>query len=170
MVYKRAIKVLLTINNIISHNLDTIYEGAETLMRLCFGELKQTWSSVCLWRTLDHRATGKTGQNHSCHDLVHLHWLWAAEAEDNIQEITLVWVWSNPHLRSYMFNYPSHLHRASLVADTLLRCVVGATVCRAAVRLLQPWSAVNVLLLWSSLSTNAFSAATQLCAYTFRGK
>lgn len=57
---------------------------------LCVGVLKQTWSSICLWRTVDHGAAGKTGQNHGCHDLVHLYWLWAAEAGDNIQEMTWV--------------------------------------------------------------------------------
>lgn len=54
-------------------------------MCVCVCEVRQTWSRVCLWRTLDHRAAGETGQNHGCHDLIHLHWLWAAETEQNME-------------------------------------------------------------------------------------
>lgn len=42
--------------------------------------LRPTWSRIGLRETLHHRTTGQTGQNHGCHDLVHLHRLWAAEA------------------------------------------------------------------------------------------
>lgn len=52
---------------------------------VCVCEVRQTWSRVCLWRTLDHRAAGETGQNHGRHDLIHLHWLWAAETEQNTE-------------------------------------------------------------------------------------
>lgn len=51
----------------------------------CGDAMRQTWSRICLRRTLDHRAAGQTGQHHGGHDLVHLHGLGAAEAEERIQ-------------------------------------------------------------------------------------
>lgn len=62
-----------------------LYASHAKAICVCVCEVRQTWSRVCLWRTLDHRAAGETGQNHGRHDLIHLHWLWAAETEQNME-------------------------------------------------------------------------------------